>query len=206
MFSSKNRSNGIPWKLLSLETVLIILSVLLALWLNQWNENRSNQELSVRALQSIIDEAADNCSKIQNLQPYHQAVFSGEKEYEGLGDVFIRNDAWNSAQTAGTVHNMEYRVAAKAGMVHALQNDHRRLVETGIQAVYITATNEDQTLEKFQEMIMNNNSDWLRGPHPMMLADLIRIQNNLFDAYTELFRISNEIYGDAIAVTDQCSK
>jgi len=205
MISSKNKPGRIPWKLLGIEAVLVVLSVLLALGLNKWNENRSNRELSQRALQAMLDEAANNCTIIQELQPYHRAVFSGETPYEGLGQVFLRNDAWTSAQTAGAIHHMDYRVAAAAGTVHALQSDHRRLVENGILAVYITATNQDVDLEIFKQIMTGNNKDWLRGPHPFMLADLIRIQEGLIEAYDILFERSSTAYGDAVNVAEQCS-
>jgi len=67
MISSKNNSGRIPWKLLGIEAILVVLSVLLALGLNKWNENRSNRELSQRALQTMLDESAENCSKIKEL-------------------------------------------------------------------------------------------------------------------------------------------
>ena len=73
MFSSKNSSGRIPWKLLGIEAILVVLSVLLALGLNKWNENRSNRELSQRAIQTMLDESAENCSKIEEWQPYHRS-------------------------------------------------------------------------------------------------------------------------------------
>lgn len=206
MISSKNNARRIPWKLLSIEAILVVLSVLLALGLNKWNENRHNRELSLRALQTILDESAENCSKIEELQPYHRAVFSGETAYEGLGQVFLRNDAWTSAQTAGAIHHMDYPVAAAVGTVHALQSDHRRLVENGILAVYITATEQDVDLEIFKEIVTGNNKDWLRGPHPFMLADLIRIQEKLIKAYGVLFEKSRASYGGAVNIGDGCQE
>ena len=129
-----------------------------------------------------------------------------KRRMRGLDRFFLRNDAWASAQTAGAIHHMDYRVAAAAGTVHALQSDHRRLVENGILAVYITATNQDVDLEIFKEIMAGNNKDWLRGPHPFMLADLTRIQDELIEAYGILFERSRSAYGDAVNISGGCQQ
>ena len=192
MLASRSTSEKLPWKLLSLEAVLVVLSVLLALALNSWREARGHERLAHRAVQTVVDEAQANCLVVQNLLPYHRGVFAGEQEYHGLGEVFLRNDAWTSAQSAGAAHHMDYEVAAAVGAVHALQVDHRRLIEAGIQAVYIAATDQDPHLERFPP---DADTDWLPGPHPMMLADLIRIQGELVQAYDTLFSVSEREYG-----------
>lgn len=183
MLSSKTDSNKIPWKLLSIEAVLVVLSVLLALGLNSWRESRAHQDLAQRALQTVLDETMENCRKFQKLLPYHRSVFALEGEYEGLGEVFIRNDAWPSAQSVGASQHIEYEVASAIGTIHSLQSEHQRLVEAGIRAVYNAASNQDPNLEMFEQLIRENHSGWLAGPHPMMLADLIRIQSNFLERY-----------------------
>jgi len=182
----------------------VVLSVLLALGLNSWREGRAHRDLAQRALQNVVDEAMENCHKIETLLPYHRSVFALEREYEGLGEVFIRNDAWLSAQTAGAAHHIKYEVAVVIGSIHALQNEHQRLVEAGISAVYNAATSQDPQLELFEQMIRENRSDWLAGPNPMMLADLIRVQSNLLEGYEMLFKLSEEHYGEAIEISDSC--
>jgi len=204
MLSSKTNSNRIPWKLLTIEAILVVLSVLLALGLNSWREGRAHQDLAQRALQNVVDEAIENCHKIEILLPYHRSVFALEREYEGLGEVFIRNDAWPSAQSAGASHHLEYEVAAAIGSIHALQNEHQRLVEAGIRAVYNAASNLDPNFEQFEQAIRENRTDWLAGPHPMMLADLIRVQSNLLIEYEMLFNLSEGHYGDAIEISGFC--
>lgn len=204
MLSSKTGSNKIPWKLLSIEAVLVVLSVLLALGLNSWREGRAHQDLAQRALQTVVDEAMGNCKKIETLLPYHRSVFALEREYEGLGEVFIRNDAWPSAQSAGASHHLEYEVAAAIGSIYALQNEHQRIVEAGIRAVYNAALIQDPNLELFEQAIRENHTDLLAGPHPMILADLIRVQSNLLEEYGMLFKLSEEHYGGAIDINGSC--
>ncbi|GEM_PF-1487407 len=204
MLSSKTGSNNIPWKILSIEAILVVLSVLLALGLNSWREGRAHQDLAQRVLQTVVDETIENCHTVQELLPYHRSVFALESEYEGLGEVFIRNDAWPSAQSTGASHHLEYEVAVIIGSIHALQNQHQRLVEAGIAAVYNAASSLDPRLERFEQAIRDDRTDWLAGPHPMMLADLIRIQSNLLEEYERLFNLIEELYGDAIVISGSC--
>ncbi len=77
-------------------------------------------------------------------------------------------------------------------------------MEAGIRAVYNAAASQDPHLEVFERMIRENHTDWLPGPHPLMLADLIRIQSNLLEEYNELFKLSEEHYGDAIDISGSC--
>jgi hypothetical protein len=192
MLASRSTSEKLPWKLLSLEAVLVVLSVLLALALNSWREARGHERLAHRAVQTVVDEAQANCLLVQNLLPYHRAVFAGEEDYEGLGEVLLRNDAWTSAQSAGAAHHIDYGVAAAVGAVHALQVDHRRLVEAGLQASYIAAASLDPHVERFPP---DGDLDWIPGPHPLMLGDLLRIQDELLETYEDLFSASERRYG-----------
>lgn len=193
-FSARRFSGDIPWKVLAIEAVLVVLSVLLALGLNSWREGRANRTLAQRAVQAILDEAQQNCRTVQSVLPYHIAVSETKQEYEGLGRVFLRNDAWPLAQSAGAANYVDYEVASAIGTVHALQHDHRRLVEAGIQALYQAATAQDPELERFA---IEGGGSWLRGPHPLMLADLIRIQTQLIEEYGALFAVSEDRYGIA---------
>jgi len=52
MLLTKLKSRDIPWKLLTVEAALIVLSVLLALGVDSWREGRAQ-----RALQGFVDEA-----------------------------------------------------------------------------------------------------------------------------------------------------
>lgn len=192
MLSSKNLDRKMPWGLLSIEALLVVLSVLLALALNSWREGRTNEALALRSLQSVVDEADINCSRIKLMQEYHRAVADRERESEGIQVGLIRNDAWQSAQSTGAAAYVDYDIAAIIGKIHASQADHRTIVESHMQAVF-TALGGGEKLE---------------GIHGDLdiatIRELVRIQEQLLEVYQELAATVNENYGDEIEMRGFC--
>lgn len=185
-----------PWGLLSVEALLVVLSVLLALALNSWREGRINEALALRSLQSVVDEADVNCSRIRIFQEYHRSVADREREPEGTQVGLIRNDAWNSAQSTGAASYIDYDIAATIGKVHAYQADHRTIMEAHMQAMF-TALGGAKELKR----------EGIHGAADIAtIRELVRIQEQLLDAYEELAETVNEQHGDEIEMSGFCSQ
>lgn len=193
MLSSKSPNRKMPWGLLSVEALLVVLSVLLALALNSWREGRANEALALRSLQGVMDEADVNCSRIRNLQEYHRAVADRERESEGIQVGLIRNDAWQSAQSTGAAAYVDYDIAAIIGKIHASQADHRTIMEAHIQAMFVA---------------LAGGKELGKGIHGdadiATIRELVRIQEQLLEVYEELAEAVNEKYGDEIEMTGFC--
>lgn len=179
------------WSLLLVEAALVVISVLLALALNSWREASAHHALAQRAVQAVVDETAGNCATIRDVLPYHEEVLDGQAQYRGLGLALLRNDAWSSAQSAGAAAHIEYELASLAGAIHAVQNDHRKLLHSGLQAAYITALE----LDPGYAMLEQPEEFPLQGPHPMMLHDFIYLERQLLTLYRDFLARSDKIYG-----------
>ncbi|MFU8878112.1 MAG: hypothetical protein ACNA7E_08210 [Wenzhouxiangellaceae bacterium] len=179
------------WALLLVEAALVVISVLLALALNSWREASAHHALAQRAVQTVVDETAGNCAIILDVLPYHEQVLDGQTEYKGLGLALLRNDAWSSAQSAGAAVHIEYEIASLAGAIYALQDDHRRLLHSGLLAAYITALD----LDPGYAMLHQPEEFPLEGPHPFMLHDFIHLEKQLLTAYRKFLARSEDIYG-----------
>ena len=64
MLATKKMFSDLPWRLLTVEAVLVILSVLLALALDSWRKDREDQKLAQLALQEFANEVQSNCAQI----------------------------------------------------------------------------------------------------------------------------------------------
>lgn len=181
-----------PWGLLSVEALLVVLSVLLALALNSWREGRANEALALRSLQGVMDEADVNCSRIRLFHEYHREVADREREPEGIQVGLIRNDAWQSAQSTGAAAYVDYDIAAIIGKVHASQADHRTIMEAHMQAMF-TALAGGKELEG-----IHGDADLAT------IRELVRIQEQLLEVYQELADVVNEKYGDEIEMNAFC--
>jgi len=190
---SKNSNRKISWKLLSLESLLVVLSVLLALGLNSWRENRSNQELAVRALKSVSNEFSANCTRINNLHTYHKEVASGDRESEGLQIGLIQNSAWEAARSTGAIAFIIYETASLIEQIYVTQGDHRSLYQSYIQAL-LTKVGTEEKLEQVHGLL-----------DIVTIRELVRKQESLLGYYSELKTLLESNYEDEIPLNNFCN-
>ena len=193
MLSSKFPKAPIPWGLLLIEAVLVVLSVLLALGLNSWRENRLNTELSHRALNSIATEFSANCSRIQNILPYHREVANENEQPNGLQIGLIRNDAWESARSTGAAAHIDYETASLIGQIYASQRDHRTLFQSYIEALFSDISNTGVIEEIHGTLDI------------VVIRELVRIQERLLELYSHLEETVHREYGSDFGERFSCS-
>lgn len=192
MLLTKKIMSDLPWKLLSVEAILVVSSVLLALALEDWQQSRAEARLADRALQEFVDEVHTNCSRIMAVQAYHQRVAGGESEPEGIQIGLLRNDAWDVAKTTGAVPHMEYDVVARVTEISAHQGDHRAIVQAYIQALFGRALEFEGKLEWHQE--------GERG----VVRELSSIQSELLRKYQGLLDLLDQEYAHSVNTDGAC--
>ena len=193
MIFSKKSGNKISWPVLFIEALLVVLSVLLALGLNSWRENRSNEELAERALKSVVDEYSTNCSRISDFQEYHKEVATGERESEGLQIGLIQNSAWDAARSTGAIAFIDYETASVIEQIYVVQGDHRSLFQSYIEALLTKVGRED-------------SPDQVHGALDVVtIRELVRIQESLIDYYFDLKDKLEETYRDDVPVSSFCN-
>lgn len=193
MLYSAKSDNKLNWRLLFLEAFLVVLSVLLALGLNSWKENRSNMELAERALKSVTEEFSINCSRISEFQQYHREVASGERESEGLQIGLIQNSAWDAARSTGAISFVEYETASLIEQIFVAQGDHRSLFQSYIDALLVKVANDNSFTE-------------IHGALDVVtIRELVRIQESLIEDYAGLKALLDENYNDEVPTTTFCN-
>ncbi|MFN2332949.1 MAG: hypothetical protein ABR550_00800 [Wenzhouxiangellaceae bacterium] len=165
MLLTKLKSSEIPWGLLSLEAILIVLSVLLALGVDSWREAREQQTLAERALQGFIDEAQANCENIRATEEYHRAVVEGNRPPEGMRVGLLRNDAWEVVKTTGAAGWLDYDLVAAMSEISAGQRDHRATMQAYLQAVFTLGLPTEDA------------SSWHLPGERAVINELLRIQS-----------------------------
>jgi hypothetical protein len=84
----------ISWKKILLEALLIVLSVLLALFINEWKSNHNEKKETRKMMDNIITEISNNQMFIDSLIPYHVSVFEKIQEAainDSLEITFMEN-------------------------------------------------------------------------------------------------------------------
>jgi len=119
------------------ESALIVASILFALALDEWQEDREIEELVHRAMASFERELARNQSRIEAVQPYHQGLqqmlenrISGEGiesavEFRNILDALqpavLLNSSWQTAVATGVLSRMDYEVVAAVSLTYSTQ-------------------------------------------------------------------------------------
>lgn len=195
MFSIKNNLNKLPWKLLSIEAALVVFSVLLALGLNSWRQSQSQEQLAERALRGIVQEVQSNCTRINNVQSYHQAVANGDRQPGGIQIGLLRNQSWDAAKTIGAAPHLDYEIVANIEKIYANQSDHRSIAKSYVTALFTVILQEKQ---------MEQGQAKTPAGEQAVIRELLRIQTNLLKEYQHFSKLVEKHYGQTIDVNNLC--
>ncbi|MEF8797187.1 MAG: hypothetical protein V5A22_10595 [Salinivenus sp.] len=120
----------LPWRQLLVESVLVVLSVLLALALNAWYDHSQEQEKVRRALRGLHAELVDNRKRLQFRVSHHRALLDtfrtdslSFRKPLSLRNIDINTQAWETAQQTGTIGLMDYEVASRVSGAYARIED-----------------------------------------------------------------------------------
>ena len=119
------------------ESILIVLSILLALALDEWQEDEEIQELIDRSLVNFTNELTRNNSRIEDIKAYHQGVFQILQNRNGIADatsviefrnimdsmqpVVLTSSAWQTAVTTGALGRMDYELVSALSLTYNTQ-------------------------------------------------------------------------------------
>jgi hypothetical protein len=152
----------------SIESLLIVLSILLALAVDQWREGRNNQELAQQSLQIFAQEIEQNLAMMNDLVPYHvglQQVVAEMAEQpdrsvdvhsivEGLQPTALLNTAWETALATGAFRHMDVSTVSRLSRVYGLQQRFRDQTTIGRPELFVaSAATPDQRLQQMQQAL-----------------------------------------------------
>lgn len=132
-----NRPEGRGWAArMVFEALLIVLSILLALAVNQWQDARRERRLADQALASFRQEITANRQRLRELVPYHERIRDEMRRLDAEGAVTRYADlrkirgfqgfrpafpAWRTAIATGALTHIDYRTATALSMTYTLQ-------------------------------------------------------------------------------------
>lgn len=115
----------VPWSQLALESVLVVVSVLLALALNAWYDHSQEQERVDVALRNVHAELTEMRGGLKNFIPVHQAnvdtLRSDTLDFKAPLSLRLYDpptQAWKAVQQTGVVALMDYELATSISGVY----------------------------------------------------------------------------------------
>ena len=125
-----NRGNLAPRTLgkLALEVFSIVLGVLLALAVSEWQENRNNTEKASVALTNVRAELQSNLNLLQLIYPNNSKVVEGIESDQAntpedatfIPGVQMRSSAWQTLATAGLGNFVDYQLLIELSQLYSM--------------------------------------------------------------------------------------
>lgn len=117
------------------ESVFVVGSILLALGVDEWSENRDFAELADQSLGIFEQEIVQNRDRVEDGLPYHQGirqilagmmatpppVIDLRRIMEGLEPPALQTTAWETALATGALTHMDFDIVRALSLTYTLQ-------------------------------------------------------------------------------------
>jgi hypothetical protein len=118
------------------ESTFVVGSILMALAVDGWSENRGFAEIADQSLGIFQREILQNRARIADVNPYHAGIqdllgkmrgeapeaFEVRTVMEGLEVPVLQNTAWQTAVATGALTHMEFEVVSALSLTYSLQD------------------------------------------------------------------------------------
>lgn len=130
------------------ESALITVSILLALALDEWRDDREDEEMVEIALSNFVKEIRLNRARVDDAAPFNQGLRDVLGRRHQLGDinsstefidmmesynpVVLQATAWETALATGSVAKMEYELVSALSLTYGLQSRYMQTTRDGM--------------------------------------------------------------------------
>jgi len=130
------------------ESALITVSILLALGLDEWREDRQDQETVEIALSNFIMELRQNKARVDDAAPFNRGLrdvlaqryrdgdITSTTEFidivESYNSIVLQSTAWETALATGSVTIMEYNLVSALSLTYGLQSRYQQKTRDGL--------------------------------------------------------------------------
>ncbi len=131
------------------ESALIVMSILAALALDEWREDRQDLETVNLALSNFLLEVRQNKSRVDDAAPFNTGlrdVLRNRHATGGIGSIaefvsiiesyspgVLQITAWETALATGALAKMDYNLVSALSLTYSLQNRYQQAVQSGAE-------------------------------------------------------------------------
>ena len=131
-----------------IESILIVLSILVALGFDSWRENREDEEFVRTALYNFSVELRQNKARIENAAPFNLGLRTVLSQHYDANDVAsvdefvnmveiyspaaLQSTAWDTALATGSLAKMEYNLVTALSFTYSLQKRYDQTTRSGM--------------------------------------------------------------------------
>jgi type II secretory pathway pseudopilin PulG len=186
-------ANGRGWAgRMLFESLMIMLSILAALGVSQWQGARQDKKLAQQATASFDQELSANRARLRELIPYHEhirdqllaldsagAVHSfadmGKIQgFHGFRPAFLLETAWRTAVATGALSKLDYHLVSRLSTTYTLQERIDEMNQATLPAMLSGAALADA-----------NAATTVRTAGTY-LVDIVGLEHEVLDAYDHM--------------------
>ena len=124
------------------ESALITVSILLALGLDEWRENREVEETIRQAMSNFLSEIRQNKARVADAAPFNKGLHDVIEQRNRQGDiqsmsdfigimdsyspVVLQSTAWETALATGSLAKMDYGLVSALSLTYGLQSRYEQ--------------------------------------------------------------------------------
>ncbi len=132
----------------TIESILIVVSILVALGLDSWREKRNDEEFVRLALSNFQIEIQQNRARIDDAAPFNQGLRTVLSRHYSVGDIdtvdefvmmveiyspaALQSTAWDTALATGSLAKMEYSLVSALSLTYSLQDRYDSSTRSGM--------------------------------------------------------------------------
>ncbi len=182
---------------LLLEVFSIVLGVLLALGVSEWQEQRREAELAQKALVNVQRELQANLVVLRQIHDNNQATLAAidaadpedNANLQFIPGVQLRDTAWQAMLASGVANFVDYDQLLELGELYAIQTVYR---DTGSQLVAASMDMAGQAAVAGVDIDNRNFQRQFRSLFGMML----QLEEALLQSYAEIQPTLDAAAGD----------
>ena len=130
------------------ESALIVVSILVALGLDEWREKREAAEVVQQALSNFLIEIRQNNARIEDAAPFNQGLrqvlnshyldndVETVDEFVNMVEIYspagLQSAAWETALATGSLAKMDYNLVTALSLTYSLQSRYQITTNSGM--------------------------------------------------------------------------
>ena len=135
------------------QSIAVTVSILLALWVDQWKQRRASESLATESMISFAKEIRRNEARLDDILPFHEGLrsmlehedslhtirtqtqFQSAIGIDGLRPPSLLQTAWQTAVATGALTHLDYETVSALSLTYTLQDRFREDSRAGFQAM-----------------------------------------------------------------------